>query len=92
MSAALPSSSLGRVVRGTGPGLLYPGTARTPRSEAPLSPDGLADELVATAARGQAEAGDSSSGECSTMRSASRMARGSYSGTSRAAALSATRA
>ncbi|MEU6424493.1 alpha/beta fold hydrolase [Microbispora sp. NPDC046973] len=79
MSTALPSSSLGRVVRGTGPGLLlahgagggidanygpildtlaahhtvvgpdYPGTGRTPRAEAPLSLDGLADELVATA-------------------------------------------
>ncbi|MEV4096058.1 alpha/beta fold hydrolase [Streptosporangium saharense] len=79
MSIALPSSSLGRVVRGTGPGLLlahgagggidanygpvmdtlaaehtvvgpdYPGTGRTPRAETPLSLDGLADELVATA-------------------------------------------
>jgi pimeloyl-ACP methyl ester carboxylesterase len=79
MSIALPGSSLGRVVRGTGPGLLlahgagggidanygpvldtlaarntvvgpdYPGTGRTPRAEGPLSLDGLADELVATA-------------------------------------------
>ncbi|OPG14304.1 alpha/beta fold hydrolase [Microbispora sp. GKU 823] len=79
MSTALPSSRLGRVVRGTGPGLLlahgagggidanygpildtlavehtvvgpdYPGTGRTPRAKAPLSLDGLADELVATA-------------------------------------------
>ncbi|MET9451773.1 alpha/beta fold hydrolase [Streptomyces cinerochromogenes] len=79
MSTALPTSSLGRIVRGTGPGLLlahgagggidanygpvldtlaathtvvgpdYPGTGRTPRAGAPLSLDGLADELVATA-------------------------------------------
>ncbi|SDR19121.1 alpha/beta fold hydrolase [Thermostaphylospora chromogena] len=79
MSTALPGSRLGRVVRGTGPGLLlahgagggidanygpildtlaaqhtvvgpdYPGTGRTPRAEAPLTLDGLADELVATA-------------------------------------------
>lgn len=77
--SVLPASSLGRVVRGTGPGLLlahgagggidanfgsildglarhhtvvgpdYPGTGRTPRATAPLSFDGLADELVATA-------------------------------------------
>src|SRR5689334_7977855 len=79
MSTAPVSSRLGRVVRGTGPGLLlahgagggidanygpildtltaqhtvvgpdYPGTGRTPRATAPLSLDGLADELVATA-------------------------------------------
>lgn len=79
MSPALPISSLGRLVRGTGPGLLlahgagggidanygpildtlaaqhtvigpdYPGTGRTERTEAPLTLDGLADELVATA-------------------------------------------
>lgn len=79
MTHALPPSTLGRVVRGTGPGLLlahgagggidanfgpvmdtlaarhtvvgpdYPGTGRTPRANAPLSLDGLADELVATA-------------------------------------------
>lgn len=79
MSTALPGSRLGRVVRGSGPGLLlahgagggidanygpildilaaqhtvvgpdYPGTGRTPRAQAPLSLDGLADELVATA-------------------------------------------
>ncbi|WP_439944642.1 alpha/beta fold hydrolase [Streptomyces sp. BBFR115] len=79
MSPALPGSSLGRIVRGTGPGLLlahgagggidanygpvldvlaahrtvvgpdYPGTGRTPRADAPLTLDGLADELVATA-------------------------------------------
>ncbi|MEU9093621.1 alpha/beta hydrolase [Streptomyces sp. NPDC048428] len=78
-STALPSSSLGRIVRGTGPGLLlahgagggidanfgpilaslaahhtvvgpdYPGTGRTPRAEAPLTLDALADSLVATA-------------------------------------------
>lgn len=78
-STALPSSSLGRIVRGTGPGLLlahgagggidanfgpiltslaahhtvvgpdYPGTGRTPRAEAPLALDSLADALVATA-------------------------------------------
>ncbi|WKX69976.1 alpha/beta fold hydrolase [Streptomyces sp. XD-27] len=76
---ALPTSSLGRVVRGTGPGLLlahgagggvepnygpilaglaegrtvvgpdFPGTGRTPRRSTPLTLDGLADELVATA-------------------------------------------
>ncbi|EFF89499.1 LOW QUALITY PROTEIN: 3-oxoadipate enol-lactone hydrolase, partial [Streptomyces sp. e14] len=75
----MPGSSLGRIVRGTGPGLLlahgagggidanygpvldvlaahrtvvgpdYPGTGRTPRADAPLTLDGLADELVATA-------------------------------------------
>ncbi|MEV4437787.1 alpha/beta fold hydrolase [Streptomyces sp. NPDC049577] len=79
MPAALPASRLGRVVRGTGPGLLlahgagggidanfgpvmdmlaaqhtvvgpdYPGTGRTPRAAGPLTLDGLADELVATA-------------------------------------------
>ncbi|MET7647067.1 alpha/beta hydrolase [Streptomyces sp. NPDC005426] len=78
-STALPTSSLGRIVRGTGPGLLlahgagggidanfgpimanlaahhtvvgpdYPGTGRTPRAEAPLTLDALADSLVATA-------------------------------------------
>ncbi|GGV07318.1 hypothetical protein GCM10010182_27940 [Actinomadura cremea] len=79
MSNVLPPSTLGRIVRGTGPGLLlahgagggvdanfgpvmdvlserrtvvgpdYPGTGRTPRAKAPLTLDGLADELVATA-------------------------------------------
>ncbi|MFI8320042.1 alpha/beta fold hydrolase [Streptomyces sp. NPDC085529] len=79
MSPALPTSRLGRIVRGTGPGLLlahgagggidanygpimdtlaaqhtvigpdYPGTGRTERATAPLTLDGLADELVATA-------------------------------------------
>ncbi|MEV7127909.1 alpha/beta fold hydrolase [Streptomyces sp. NPDC093260] len=79
MSPALPGSSLGRTVRGTGPGLLlahgagggidanygpvmdalaahhtvvgpdYPGSGRTPRADAPLTLDGLADALVATA-------------------------------------------
>ncbi|MGW2485688.1 alpha/beta fold hydrolase [Streptomyces sp. NPDC001606] len=79
MSPALPTSRLGRIVRGTGPGLLlahgagggidanygpvmealsahhtvigpdYPGTGRTERAEAPLTLDGLADALVATA-------------------------------------------
>ncbi|QFG20754.1 alpha/beta fold hydrolase [Actinomadura sp. WMMB 499] len=79
MSNALPPSDLGRVVRGSGPGLLlahgagggidanfgpimdalaerrtvvgpdYPGTGRTPRAQAPLTLDGLADRLVATA-------------------------------------------
>ncbi|WP_039628457.1 alpha/beta hydrolase [Streptomyces sp. 769] len=79
MSPALPPSRLGRIVRGTGPGLLlahgagggidanygpimdtltaqhtvigpdYPGTGRTERAEAPLTLNGLADELVATA-------------------------------------------
>ncbi|MFH8365494.1 alpha/beta fold hydrolase [Streptomyces sp. NPDC018031] len=74
-----PVSSLGRVVRGAGPGLLlahgagggidpnygplmdglaahhtvvgpdFPGTGRTPRATSPLSLDGLADALVATA-------------------------------------------
>lgn len=78
-STALPSSALGRIVRGTGPGLLlahgagggidanfgpvmaslaahhtvvgpdYPGTGRTPRTEAPLTLDALADALVAAA-------------------------------------------
>ncbi|WP_326599414.1 alpha/beta fold hydrolase [Streptomyces sp. NBC_01803] len=72
-------SPLGRIVRGTGPGLLlahgagggvqpnfgpildglaehhtvvgpdYPGTGRTPRATAPLTLDGLADDLVAAA-------------------------------------------
>ncbi|GAA4965113.1 alpha/beta fold hydrolase [Actinoplanes utahensis] len=75
----LPASSLARIVRGTGPGLLLahgagggiepnfgpildalaehrtvvgpdlPGTGKTPRSGRPLTLDGLADELVATA-------------------------------------------
>ncbi|MFF9091228.1 alpha/beta fold hydrolase [Streptomyces sp. NPDC014991] len=79
MSVPLPASRLGRIVRGTGPGLLlahgagggidanygpimdtltaehtvigpdYPGSGRTERSEEPLTLDGLADELVATA-------------------------------------------
>ncbi|GAA3242674.1 alpha/beta hydrolase [Streptomyces sp. XM83C] len=79
MTEELPTSTLGRIVRGTGPGLLlahgagggidanfgpvldtlaagytvvgpdYPGTGRTPRASAPLTLDGLADELVATA-------------------------------------------
>ncbi|MDT0347570.1 alpha/beta fold hydrolase [Streptomyces litchfieldiae] len=79
MSTVLPSATLGRVVRGTGPGLLlahgagggidanygpildtlaerhtvvgpdYPGTGRTPRADAPLTLDGLADQLVAAA-------------------------------------------
>ncbi|MFC9792882.1 alpha/beta fold hydrolase [Streptomyces sp. NPDC127584] len=78
-STALPSASLGRIVRGTGPGLLlahgagggidanfgpilaslaahhtvvgpdYPGTGRSPRAEAPLALDALADALVAAA-------------------------------------------
>ncbi|MCT2594665.1 alpha/beta hydrolase [Streptomyces sp. N2-109] len=78
--STLPSSALGRVVRGSGgPGLLlahgggggidanfgpildglsagrtvvgpdYPGAGRTPRRDEPLTLDGLADELVATA-------------------------------------------
>ncbi|MFD8009559.1 alpha/beta fold hydrolase [Streptomyces sp. NPDC058955] len=79
MSPALPTSRLGRIVRGSGPGLLlahgagggidanygpimdtlaaqhtvigpdYPGTGRTERATAPLTLNGLADELVATA-------------------------------------------
>ncbi|MEV4007399.1 alpha/beta hydrolase [Actinomadura sp. NPDC049753] len=79
MSAALPVSRLGRVVRGDGPGLLlahgagggidanygpvmdvlaaghtvvgpdFPGSGRTPRADAPLTLDALADLLVATA-------------------------------------------
>ncbi|MEV3924503.1 alpha/beta fold hydrolase [Actinomadura coerulea] len=79
MSAALPVSDLGRVVRGDGPGLLlahgagggidanygpvmdvlaaghtvvgpdFPGSGRTPRADAPLTLDTLADELVAAA-------------------------------------------
>ncbi len=79
MSPALPAPSLGRTVRGSGPGLLlahgagggidanygpimdtlaaqhtvvgpdYPGTGRTRRADAPLTLDGLADELVAAA-------------------------------------------
>ncbi|WP_438483766.1 alpha/beta fold hydrolase [Streptomyces sp. S186] len=79
MSTALPTSTLGRLVRGNGPGLLlahgagggidanygplldvlaaqhtvvgpdYPGTGRTERADAPLTLDGLADELVAAA-------------------------------------------
>ncbi|MER5281024.1 alpha/beta hydrolase [Streptomyces sp. NPDC002809] len=78
-STGQPSPPLGRIVRGTGPGLLlahgagggidanfgpilaslaahhtvvgpdYPGTGRTPRAEAPLALDALADALVATA-------------------------------------------
>ncbi|GAA2917397.1 alpha/beta fold hydrolase [Streptomyces thioluteus] len=79
MTSAEITSSFGRIVRGTGPGLLlahgagggidanygpvmdglaahrtvvgpdFPGTGRTPRSDVPLTLDGLADGLVAAA-------------------------------------------